>query len=242
MMSVKHASGEPEGFEGAVAGLSLSDVIQLNGNNGFSGCITVQYGTSVGRIFFREGRIIHAEQGGKSGEDAFCDIMEWRSGRFSLEPNVSTTSQSIQKSTQFVLLEAHRLIDERRAGRIAAAGPQAPRASEKLDAAALVERLRTIPNVTYAVVAGKEGACVDDGSWEGEALAARVAYLAMLGNQLGTIFRAGALRSAVHERVGSTPHLLLLASKSHYLGVNVDAAADVHAAEADVRKVLAPGR
>jgi Domain of unknown function (DUF4388) len=240
MMSVKHA-GEPEGFEGAVAGLSLSDVIQLNGNNGFSGCITVQYGASVGRIFFREGRIIHAEQGGKSGEDAFCDIMEWRSGRFSLEPNVSTTSQSIHMSTQFVLLEAHRLIDERRAGR-APAAPQAPRSSEGAGAASLVDRMRTIPNVTNAVVAGKEGACVDDPSSEGEALAAQVAYLAMFGDQLGAIFRAGALRSAVHERMGAAPHLLLLASRSHYLGVSVDAAADVHAAEADVKKLLNPGR
>lgn len=242
MMSVKHASGEPEGFEGAVAGLSLSDVIQLNGNNGFSGCITVQYGTSVGRIFFREGRIIHAEQDGRSGEEAFCDIMEWRSGRFSLEPNVSTTSQSIHKSTQFVLLEAHRLIDERRAGRSAPVAAQAPRASERLDAAALVERLRTVPNVAYAVVASREGACVEDPSREGEALAAQVAYLAMLGNQLGAIFRAGALRSAAHERAGGVPHLLLLASRSHYLGVQVDAGADVHAAEADVKRNLNPGR
>ncbi len=85
---------ESEGFHGDVTGLSLSDVIQLNGQNGFSGCITVQHGSRTGRIFFREGKIIHAEQAGKSGEEAFYDIMEWRSGHFSLERNVSTTSHT----------------------------------------------------------------------------------------------------------------------------------------------------
>jgi predicted regulator of Ras-like GTPase activity (Roadblock/LC7/MglB family) len=231
--------GEAEGFEGAVAGLSLSDVIQLNGNNRFSGCITVQYGSSVGRIFFREGKMIHAEQGGRSGEDAFCEIMEWRSGRFTLDPNVTTTSQTIQKSTPFMLLEAHRLIDERRAGRDA---PRpAPRPPAPAAAGSLVERLRAVPGVAYAVVAGKEGACVDDPSPDGEALAAKIAYLALFGNQLGGIFRAGMLWSAVIERAGAERHVLLLASKTQLLGVQVDAASDVHATEADVKKIVQRG-
>src|SRR3990172_11778412 len=109
---VKSASN---GFEGEVVGLGLSDVIQLNANNRFSGCIAVGYEQSRGLLFFRDGEIIHAEQDGKVGEEAFCCIVGWPGGRFSVQPNVATTRSSIQKSWQHLLLDAHRLLDERRA-------------------------------------------------------------------------------------------------------------------------------
>ena len=67
----------PAGFEGAVAGLTLPDVIQMNALNRFSGCISVHFGQHAGLIFFRDGEIIHAEQGEKTGEDAFYEILQW---------------------------------------------------------------------------------------------------------------------------------------------------------------------
>ncbi len=237
MTPTKDSAGRTEGFQGSVAGLGLADVIQLNGNNRFSGCITVQNGGSVGRIFFREGRIIHSEQGERSGEDAFYDVMAWRSGRFSLEPNVSTTSHTIDMSAQHLLMEAHRVIDERRAGlemptqRPRDAAPPGSRNS----AAAVLERLRGVPGVAYAVVMGKDGACVDDSTFEGEALAGKAAYVAMVGNQLGAIFRTGLLRSAVVH--GTARHMLLLAAKSHYLSLSIEGA-EAGAVEADARKLL----
>ncbi len=240
-MKPNETAEETEGFHGDVTGLSLSDVIQLNGHNGFSGCITVQQGSRTGRIFFREGKIIHSEQGGKLGEEAFYDIMEWRSGHFSLERNVSTTSHTIQKNTQFILMEAHRLMDERRAGR--ATPPPVPAAPTptpaKPGAAVLVDRVKGAAGVTYAVLLGKDGSCVEDTSFAGAALAGRAAYLAMMGSRLGASLGAGDTRSlALH---GKAQHLLLLASKSHYLGVLADGAAELGAIEADVLKLLGTG-
>ena len=194
----------------------------------------------TGRIFFREGKIIHAEQGGKLGEEAFYDIMEWRSGHFSLERNVSTTSHTIQKNTQFILMEAHRLMDERRAGR--ATPPPVPTAAPPAlpkPGSALVDRVKGAAGVTYAVLLGKDGTCVDDGSFAGTALAGRAAYLAMMGSRLGASLGAGDTRSlALH---GKAQHLLLLASKSHYLGVLAEGSAELGAIEADVLKLLGPG-
>jgi hypothetical protein len=238
MTASKESAGRAEGFQGSIAGLGLPDVIQLNGINGFSGCITVQHDESVGRIFFREGRIIHSEQGGRYGAEAFYDIMEWRSGRFSLEPNVSTTSHTIEVSSQHLLMEAHRVIDERRAGR--ARAPQLPRdpapSASKSSAASILERVRGVPGVVYPVVTGKDGACVDDSTFEGEALAGKAAFLAMVGTQLGTIFRAGQLRSAVVH--GAARHMLLLAGRNHYLSVLVEGSAEVGSVEAEIRKLL----
>jgi predicted regulator of Ras-like GTPase activity (Roadblock/LC7/MglB family) len=226
------------GFHGDVTGLSLSDVIQLNGNNGFSGCITVQNEARVGRIFFRDGKIVHAEQGGLVGEAAFYELMEWSSGHFSLEPNISTTSHTIQKSTQFVLMEAHRLMDEKRAGR-AASPPPAPAAPAKPPPMpGLTSRLRTLPGVRAAVLVGKDGRCAENPTAENDALAGRVAYLAMAGDRIGASLGTGEVRTIAARR--STEHLLVLVSRSQYLGLLIDGARDLPTVESEVVKVLGP--
>jgi predicted regulator of Ras-like GTPase activity (Roadblock/LC7/MglB family) len=240
MTPPKESTSRAEGFEGSIAGLGLPDVIQLNGINGFSGCITVQHGESMGRIFFREGRIIHAEQGGRSGCEAFYDILEWRSGRFSLEPNVSTTSHTIDMNSQHLLMEAHRVIDERRAGRGAGSSTTAARAGApaagKNGTAALLEKVRGVPGVVHPVVMGKDGACVEDSTFEGEALAGKAAFVALVGNQLGAVFRSGPLRSAVVH--APARNMLLLAGRNHYLSVLIEGGAEVGSVEADIRKLL----
>jgi hypothetical protein len=242
MSPSKKTAGEAEGSQGAIAGLGLSDVIQRNGANRFSGCVTVQHGDDVGRIFFRDGRIIHSERGASSGQEAFFEIVAWRSGRISLEPNVSTTSRSIDTGPQHLLMEAHRAFDERCAG--FAPEPPAPRSGAAPPPTSgvhagprgLIARLRSIPGVTYAVLVGSGGACVDDGTFEGEALAGKVAYLAMVGNQLGAVFCLEKLQSAALH--GGARHVLFQADGGHQLGLGVGGA-EVGAVAAEVRKVLA---
>ena len=230
------------GFHGDVTGLSLSDVIQLNGNNGFSGCITVQNEARIGRIFFRDGKIVHAEQGGKVGEAAFNELMEWSSGHFSLEPNISTTSHTIQKSTQFVLMEALRLIDEKRAGRAepspAATPAPAPAPAKPPPMPGLTSRLKALQGVRVAVLVGKDGRCSEEPSAETDALAGRVAYLAMAGDRIGASLGTGEVRAIAARR--STEHLLILVSRSQYLGVLIDGARDFPTVESDVVRLLGP--
>lgn len=233
MASSNDSAGRAQGFAGAVAGLSLPDVIQLNGSNRFSGCITVQYGEKTGLVFFRDGEIVHAEMDGRSGEEAFYGIMEWQSGRFSLQPNVATTSRSIQKSAQHLLIEAHRVIDERRAGR-PAAPPEDPARQGSVRAA--LQRVRGLPAVDYVVVIGKDGTCVEDTSFEGESLGGRAAFVRLIGDKLGAVFKAGAMHAAAVQ--GSSRHILVLAAKSHYLGVAIRGEVEIGAVESEVRRVL----
>jgi len=229
---------DTSGFHGDVAGLTLADVIQLNGNNGFSGCITIRQGSKVGRIFFREGKLVHAEQDGKSGEEAFYEIMEWRSGHFSLEPNISTTSHSIQRSTQFVLMEAHRLMDERRAGREEKAPEPAATdsAAGKAGREGLGARLRSVPGVRHAVLAGRDGASSEGSSPEAEVLAGKAAYLAMVAHRVGEALGAGEAKAISVRR--TTEHLLVLASKTSYLAVLIDGAKDLGTVEPEILKAL----
>src|SRR5215831_10835878 len=86
-----------DGFEGEVAGMGLSDLVQLNARIRFSGCFRIRHGDDLGLIFFRDGDIVHAEQGKKSGEEAFFEMLAWPAGRFSVEPNVVTARRTIQK-------------------------------------------------------------------------------------------------------------------------------------------------
>jgi hypothetical protein len=225
---------------GEIVGIGLSDVIQINQHNRFSGCIAIECSVGAGLLFFRDGEIIHAEQGKRTGEEAFYDLLEWPPGRFRLQPNVTTTRSTIQKSSQHLLLDAARVLDERRAGRQAAPPPggAAPRAP--LRSSEVLEKLRAIPGVVYAALHGKDGSQVGDDSYEAEVLAGQAVFLSMIGGQLGALFQAGTLLSASVQ--GSTRHQLLFATKSHFLSVLVNGDTPPGPVEAEVRRVLSGAR
>jgi predicted regulator of Ras-like GTPase activity (Roadblock/LC7/MglB family) len=228
--------GEMPTTTGEIVGLGLTDVIQINLHNRFSGCIAIECPAGNGLLFFRDGEIIHAEQGSRVGEEAFYDILEWPPGKFRLQPNVTTTRTTIQKGSQHLLLDASRALDERRAGRKgagpAASSPAPTRSSEVID------RLRRISGVAYAALHGKDGSQVGDDSYQSEVLAGQAVFLSMLGNQLGNVFQAGNILSAVVH--GTTNHLVLFSTKSHLLSVLVQGGTQAGAVEAEVRRVLAP--
>jgi predicted regulator of Ras-like GTPase activity (Roadblock/LC7/MglB family) len=232
------------GFEGDITGLGLSDIIQLDVVNRFSGCIDVQYEDREGLIFLRDGDVVHAEQGATSGEAAFYEIVSWPGGHFSHKENVATTRRTIQKSCQFLLLEAHRIMDEERVGRgvpppspPAAAAPPAPRPTS---AAAVLEVLRAVPGVLQAAIQGKDGSRLGDESYEGEIIAGQAQYVAMVGRLLGEKLQAGPPHCVVVQ--GESRHVILFVAKNHLVTVLVDAAAQVGAVEGAVRKALAHGR
>jgi hypothetical protein len=104
----------------------------------------------------------------------------------------------------------------------------------------VIERLRRIPGVAYAALHGKDGSQVGDDSFQAEVLSGQAVFLSMLGNQLGAVFQAGPVMSAVVQ--GTTNHLVLFSTKSHFLSVLVQGAAHAGAVENEVRRALAPPR
>lgn len=234
--SEEASSRSSSGFEGAVAGMGLVDVLQVSSHNHFSGCVRVQHGDQSGIVFFRDGDIVHAEQGTRLGEEAFVDIMAWPQGRFSVEENVVTARRSITKSCEHLLLDAHRLLDERKAGR-AASPPPSPPAEERRTPSQVTAAVRAVPGVEEVVVIAPDGQrVVDDGQGTEEA-AGLIQYLSLACQEFGALFQGGELRSACVE--GTQRHLLLFASRSrHLLGVLVRPDADVRAVDATVRAAL----
>jgi len=233
------SSNPSDGFDGSVAGLDLSDLVQINAQNHFSGCFRIRYEGNLGLVFFRDGEIVHAEQGAKTGEEAFYDILEWPAGRFRVEPNVVAARRTIHKTCQHLLLDAHRVLDERRSTQRKPPAEPAPppRASGPSVAVQLV---RGVPGVAQAVVLTKDGKRVGEEDYETDVLAGQAVYLAMFGEEFGAIFQAGELRSAAVQ--GSKQHLLLLAARNHYLGLFARAESQIGALSAAIRSVLSTNR
>ena len=106
----------PTGFEGSMSNLTLTDVIQLEGQNHFSGSVLVVFQEQEGQIFFQQGEVVHAEAGSHSGEEAFYRILGWPGGSFKLHPNVSSLHRTVHKHREHLLLTAHQWLDESRQG------------------------------------------------------------------------------------------------------------------------------
>ena len=217
--------------------MSLADIIQVKGNNRYSGCLAIEHLGKNGMIFFREGEVMHAEQGALTGEDAFYAIMGWADGSFRSEPKVATTSRTINQAISFLLLEAFRRIDESK--KISRSTQQAVANSGKEGEGVsdINVKLKAIPEVEQALVITKNGVVVDDTSYEAEFLGAHGLFLALFAGQVGSQFGVGEIKSVtVH---GSEHHLFLFDSKRHHLLVSAKGSGNVNALDGEIRRTLA---
>ena len=227
-------SPEQHGFVGAVSGLSLADIIQVKGGNRYSGCLVVEHAGNTGVIFFRDGDIVHTEQGNLDGEEAFYTVMGWAGGTFRSEPKILTTSRTIDQPTGFLILEALRRMDEAKQ-RIK---PQESNSStEGTGMSDISTKLSVIPDIEQALLMTKDGVVVDDTSYQAELLGANGLFLAFFSKQVGSQFGIGEFKSAtVH---GNEHHLLLFDSKRHQLCVLAKGSANANSLDSEIRRVLA---
>jgi hypothetical protein len=216
-------------------GLELLDVIQLKGVSRFSGCISVHGDGFQGLLFFRDGQIIHAEAGSLVGEEAFYEIAQRPGTMFTLQPNVATTSHTIHRSWQFLLMESQRLVDEaRRKNPSAAHAPPAP--EKKVD---LIDRIRNVPGVVWASLESKTGVAQAPGPG-GDPKEEKTAHLGALARVVGERLRVGEVVGATVQ--GTDRNLLLMATKAYHLLILVQGGAHAGATEAEIRKILAARR
>jgi len=222
----------PESLEPA-AGLELLDVIQLKGVGRFSGSISVAGDALTGLIFFRDGQIIHAEAGSILGEEAFYAIAQRPNATFTLQPNVTTTSHTIHRSWQFLLMESQRIVDEARRRSATSPPPAAP--ERRLE---LVDRIRRVPGVVFAALESKTG--VRPGRGPADLNDERTAQLGALARVVGERLRVGEVVGATVQ--GGERNLLLMATKAYHLVILIQGGPQAVATEAEIRKLLAARR
>jgi predicted regulator of Ras-like GTPase activity (Roadblock/LC7/MglB family) len=241
MAAFDNAPGKgPAGFGGEIAGFSLADVLQLNIQNRFSGCISVDSEEGAGRIFLRDAEVVHAEANGQTGEEAFVEILAWPEGRFSLQSNVTAARTTIQKGWRHLLLDAHRIIDERRAGRAPPSPAATPVPGRPMASYNVLAELRRIPGVKDAVVERTDGERAEHESYQAEVLAGHAQYLSMVASQLGAVFGAGELHGLTLQ--ATALHVVMLRGRNRVLVTQVAAERDAGAVEADIRRLLGMSR
>ncbi len=181
------------GFEGAISGLPLTDVLQLMQQNRFTGSLRVRRDAEEGQLFFREGRLFHAALGRLSGDQACYQMLNWESGCFEVETKITTTSNSIDKPLNFLLLEACRQQDETPEDVVNDEVSTPPQAKithvEKM-----LTALRKLPQVLEVLVVDRNGRKQDSQMESEEGLATDGEFLAMTGRRFGQLLGVGDLK------------------------------------------------
>jgi hypothetical protein len=65
-------------------------------------------------LFFTDGQLRHAVYGNLRGDDAVYKVLAWTDGNFQIDFTGRSTEQTTTRSTQGLLMEGLRLLDEAR--------------------------------------------------------------------------------------------------------------------------------
>jgi Domain of unknown function (DUF4388) len=99
-------------FQGSISELPVPDIIQLVSVSGKTGMFLLIRGSERGSIYLRNGRIVHAEIDGVTGEEAVYALAIWSTGDFQFTPGKETETVTIDKTNTSLLMEAARRLDE----------------------------------------------------------------------------------------------------------------------------------
>ena len=190
------------GFTGSLSDLGVVDLVQTFEVGRKTGLIRLD-GERSGTIYFRDGRVIDAELGRLAGENAFYRMLNTFEGNFEVQFVGVERPERIEVSTQGLLLEGMRRLDEW--GRMLEQLPPLETVFE-IDYRLLAERLSEIPDEVNGLLRLFDGRrslarVVDDSDFED---------LAALGI-ISKLYFEGLVREA-----GGTPPFG--ARESHALG------------------------
>jgi len=107
--SVQHADGQ---FAVSLTCLSALDIIQLKCLSNATLVLQVASPSGIGRIYFENGQIIHAETPETRGEGAFEQILRWKGGRIKEMTAPYKPPHTITTGWQGLLLNIAQRIDE----------------------------------------------------------------------------------------------------------------------------------
>ncbi len=115
------------GYHSSVTGtlglFSLVDLFQLLASARRSGRLTVDHPRGRARVYFDKGAAVHADFDGQLGEEAVYALFEDERGTFEFRIGMPAPEETIATSTENLVLEAVRRLDEARRD---AAGPPDP--------------------------------------------------------------------------------------------------------------------
>lgn len=136
-------------FSGSIADMNVVDLLQTFEVSRKSGIVHLTNGESAADIFFRDGKVVDAALGRLGGEEAVYRALIWNDGEFEVEFTKVENPDAIESSTQGLLMEGMRRVDEW--GRLLEALPPLTTVFE-VDSEELLERLNEIPDELNSIL------------------------------------------------------------------------------------------
>jgi Domain of unknown function (DUF4388) len=104
------------GLKGSLDELPLADLIQMISLGGKTGRLTLfaEKGAVAGELTFRDGRLVGAFCGELGLEKAFYALLALKDGAFEFDPTVELDDETCDLSTESLLMEGMRRLDELR--------------------------------------------------------------------------------------------------------------------------------
>ncbi|HUK62975.1 MAG TPA: DUF4388 domain-containing protein [Dongiaceae bacterium] len=145
------------GFAGELGLVGLFDITQLLVLNRATGVLTVTADRRGGSLYFQDGRLVNAVDDARAeGENAAYRVFAFREGRFEFRAEPPSGKALIEQSTESVMLEAARRMDEAAAEE----GEPEPRQAERLkETQTSLEALRDV----FKSLARETGAALASG-------------------------------------------------------------------------------
>ncbi|MGH9787545.1 MAG: response regulator [Candidatus Acidiferrales bacterium] len=106
----------PGVIDGRLEEMNVIDLFQSLEMGQKTCSLTLSRGSEKCQIFLENGQVYDAAMGSVKGEEAVYKIMEWSEGAFEIDFSGKSSNRSISRSTQGLLMEGLRLLDEARRG------------------------------------------------------------------------------------------------------------------------------
>jgi DNA-binding response OmpR family regulator len=107
----REAPGESV-LRGSLAQMNVLDLLQSLDMGRKTCALTLANNGDKCRMYFTDGQINHAAYGELKGDPAVYKVLSWTAGSFEIDFSGSSNEQTITQSTQGLLLEGLRLLDE----------------------------------------------------------------------------------------------------------------------------------
>jgi CheY-like chemotaxis protein len=101
---------------GRLADMGPVDLIQVLEIGRKTGALSLGRQGETAVLYFREGQIYDAQSGDLRGDTAVFRILTWTDGDFKIQFGIESKQQSVQNSTQGLLMEGMRQLDEGKLG------------------------------------------------------------------------------------------------------------------------------
>src|SRR5690348_10674064 len=90
-------------MSGNLAQFPLADLVKMLCAGGQTGLVELSEGLNMGGVYLRDGALVHAVAGPRSGEHALLEMLSWTRADFRFEPRTAAREETITRATDDVL-------------------------------------------------------------------------------------------------------------------------------------------